>query len=402
MYMSPEWVMDHHMGANGTASLTGKCHTFDAKADGYIKAEAVNMLYIKRLSDAVRDGDAIRAVIRGSAINSDGWTAGIASPNSEAQAQAVRQAYANAGISDLSLTGYVECHGTGTRAGDAIEVKGIASVFGPSRTENNPVRIGSIKSNVGHSEPGAGISGVLKAVLALEKAVIPGNPTFIDPNPNIDFQNLRVLPSRTTTKWPAGFSFRRASVNSFGYGGSNAHVILDAADGLGKGVSSYRADDADLFDDFDDFEDAKEVSATRPYILAFSANDDQSLKTYYAALDKHLSDPSVSIKLRDMAYTLSERRSRHYQRGYTITSTPSVDLQALETGTTRSEAPKLGFVFTGQGAQWPQMGRDLLANFPIAEDQVRYLDRVLQGMQDPPSWTLYGESLLLCIKVLWS
>lgn len=144
IYLSPEHVMDHHMGANGTASLSGKCHTFDEKADGYIKAEAVNMVYLKRLDDALHDGDPVHAIIRGTATGSDGWTAGIASPNSEAQAEAIRQAYANAGISDLSMTSYVECHGTGTRAGDVIEVNGISSVFRETRSEDNPLRIGSV------------------------------------------------------------------------------------------------------------------------------------------------------------------------------------------------------------------------------------------------------------------
>jgi acyl transferase domain-containing protein len=144
MYLSPEHVMDHYMGAEGTASLSGKCHTFDAKADGYIKAEAVNMLYLKRLDDAIRDGDPIRAIIRGSATNSDGWTAGIASPNSDAQAAVIRRAYSNAGITDLSLTSYVEFHGTGTRAGDAIEARGVAAVFAPHRAEQDPLWVGSV------------------------------------------------------------------------------------------------------------------------------------------------------------------------------------------------------------------------------------------------------------------
>jgi acyl transferase domain-containing protein len=113
IYLSPEHVMDH-TAYGGTASMSGRCHTFDAKADGYVKAEAVNMVVLKRLGDALRDGDPIRAIIRGSACNSDGWTAGIASPNSEAQAAAIRQAYSNAGITDFSATSYVECHGTGT------------------------------------------------------------------------------------------------------------------------------------------------------------------------------------------------------------------------------------------------------------------------------------------------
>lgn len=143
LYLSPEHVMDH-VAYGGTASASGRCHTFDAKADGYIKAEAINMVIVKRLQDAIRDRDPIRAVMRGSANNSDGWTAGIASPSSEAQAAAIHQAYLNAGISDYGATSYLECHGTGTRAGDVIEVNGVASVFSTYRTRDNPLHIGSV------------------------------------------------------------------------------------------------------------------------------------------------------------------------------------------------------------------------------------------------------------------
>ena len=143
IYFSPEHVMD----AGGTASASGRCHTFDTKADGYIKAEAINMVIIKRLECALRDGDPIRAIIRGSASNSDGWTAGIASPNSKAQAAAIRQAYSNAGIVDYAATSYVECHGTGTKAGDKIELDGVASVFSESRPLTKPLYIGSVSNH---------------------------------------------------------------------------------------------------------------------------------------------------------------------------------------------------------------------------------------------------------------
>ena len=201
LYLNPEHNMDKAM--SGASSTTGKCHTFDAQAHGYIKSEAVNTVILKRLDDAIRDRDPIRAIIRGSATNSNGWTAGIASPSSEAQAAAVRQAYLNANISDFNTTGYLEFHGTGTNAGDPIEVNDVASVFSPSRDPDKPLIIGSvstscslvivamlrfvsktkIKSNIGHSEPAAGTSGLLKAILSLEKGIIPGNPTYEKPNP---------------------------------------------------------------------------------------------------------------------------------------------------------------------------------------------------------------------------
>lgn len=222
---------------------------------------------------------------------------------------------------------------------------------------------------------------MLKVVLALEKGIIPGNPTFETPNPNIDFLNLRLLPSRATTRWPS-VAFRRASVNSFGYGGSNAHVIVDAATGLGNHVSSYLAESDDFF--------GEEATVERPYILVFSANDEQSLKSQFATLDRHLSDPGVRVELRDLAYTLSEKRTRHYHRGYTIARSHSLDMQSFVVGNVRPEPPRIGCVFTGQGAQWPEMGKDLINTFPVAAGRVRYLDDVLQTIPDPPKWSLLG------------
>lgn len=244
LYMNPEHNMDQS-AMNATASPTGRCWTFDARADEYIKAEAINTIILKRLDDAIRDGDPFRGVIRGSATNSDGRTPGIANPSADAQAAAIRRAYARAGISDFTSTAYLECHGTGTLAGDPIEVKAAASVFSHERPL--PLRIGSVKSNVGHSEPAAGISGVIKTVMAIESGVIPGNPAFEIPNPNIDFKASRVVLSKTVTPWPEGM-LRRASVNSFGYGGSNAHAIIEhprilMPDFEAPNVCSYLADE---------------------------------------------------------------------------------------------------------------------------------------------------------------
>ena len=386
IYCSPEHVMDHYMGADGAASISGKCHTFDSKADGYMKAEAVNMVYLKRLDDAIRDKDPIRAIIKGTATNSDGWTAGIASPNAEAQSAAIRQAYRNAGITDLSQTSYIEFHGTGTPAGDSVETDGVASVFREYQSPDRPLRIGSVKSNIGHSEPAAGLSGLLKTVLSLEAGVIPGNPTFVDPSPKINFEKLRIRASRWSTPWPP-VPFRRAGINSFGYGGSNAHVIVDEAKGLNcHYVSSYlREEDDDLF--------AEECTAKRPHLLVFSAADEKSLDAQFSALDKHLSDPAVRVEVRDLVYTLGEKRSRHYQRGFVITSGIDLDAQTFARGCISEEPPKIGYVFTGQGAQWPEMGKNLLEVFPLAASTIRYLDEVLQKAYDPPVWRLYGEIL---------
>lgn len=321
----------------GASSLSGLCHTWDAKADGYIKAEGINAVMLKRLEDAVRDGDPIRAVIRGTATNSDGYTPGIASPNSEAQAAAIRAAYAHAGITNFEDTTYLECHGTGTAAGDPTELNGAASVFA-AKPRKTPLLIGSIKSNIGHSEPAAGISGLLKAILTLEHDFIPGNPTFIDPSPKIDFQALQVEASRVARPWP-NVAIKRASVNSFGYGGSNFHCVVDAYNKPSH-KSSYRA--PENFDDFFDDAPASQV-AERPHTLVFSANDEASLRSWVASLSGHLMNPEVSVQLSDLAFTLSERRSRLFHRGYLLANTVNggLDTSGLIVGKPGTEAPRV-------------------------------------------------------------
>ncbi|KAJ5753204.1 Acyl transferase/acyl hydrolase/lysophospholipase [Penicillium odoratum] len=267
LYLSPDQNQD--MGAmRAASSASGRCHTFDAKADGY----------------SLRDGDPVRAIIRGTATNSDGWTPGIASPNGEAQ----------------------EAHGTGTLAGDPIEVAAAASVFAATRPADQPLIIGSIKSNIGHSEPAAGVSGLIKAVLAVEKGVIPGNPTFLEPNPKIDFEGLKVKASRVALPWPKNFASRIASVNSFGYGGSNAHVVIqDAGSFLGHKQVPHAFSFAKV-DSF--FDDDVDTPNTRPQLLTSSANDDISLKKYVADLQRHLLNPRVKVQLSDLAHTLAQRR----------------------------------------------------------------------------------------------
>ncbi|KAL9616665.1 MAG: hypothetical protein Q9160_008488 [Pyrenula sp. 1 TL-2023] len=289
-------------------SRTGKCHTFDAKADGYIKAEGVNAVFLKRLKDAIKDGDPIRAVIRGTATNSDGRTPGIANPSTEAQAAAIRAAYANAGITDLTATSYLECHGTGTL----------------------------------------------------------------------------VRASRTLLSWPNAV-LRRASINSFGFGGSNAHVILEEAKPWAKSrhVSSFNP-----MDEFDNFFSEDSAASEKDSILVMSANDEKSLLSYAEALGRHLKYPAVRVDIRDLAYTLSERRSYHSHRGFIVTNKASFDPRALISGKKSENNPSVGFVFTGQGAQWPQMGKLLLQNFPIAEKLLHHMDSVLQQTSSPPSWSL--------------
>ena len=391
LFLNPEHVMD--TGGMGQAhSPTALCHTFDADADGYVKAEAVNCVIVKRLSDAIRDRDPIRAVVRGTASNSNGRTiGGIVSPNSVAQAAAIRAAYSNAGITNFNETAYLECHGTGTPAGDAAEVNGAGSVFARTRDPAHPLIIGSIKSNLGHAEPAAGLSGLIKVILSMEKSLIPGNPTFIKPNPKIDFAGNKVKASRRITAWPdKGYSVRRASVSSSGFGGSNAHAVVEQHN-MGTASThthSYRP----LSGGQGGLEPLTEDSENqRPRVLVLSANDATALKASINALCNHLINPAIVTPLPDLAYTLSERRSRFFHRAFVTTNADAVlDDGDFTVAKKLPHEPKIGFVFTGQGAQWPQMGKEILV-FPLARLILQELDQILQAQPNPPSWTLEAE-----------
>ncbi|KAF4769894.1 hypothetical protein HAV15_011851 [Penicillium sp. str.  len=386
MWLNPEHNQETGM-MRATQSASGKCHTFDAKADGYVKAEAINAVFLKRLDDAVRDGDSVRAVIRGTSTNSAERTPGIASPSSEAQAAAIRAAYANAGISDFVDTAYLECHGTGTLAGDPVELAGAASVFAKGRDPGQELVIGSIKSNIGHSEAAAGISGLIKAILSVERGMIPGNPTFVNPNPNIDFDALRVRATRHMIKWLA-MKKHRASVNSFGFGGANAHVVLESAENSPH-VSSYLEKIG--LDFFDEEEDFSSEQGTERKLLVFSANDEPSLKKSIQALSAHLMSPGVSLDMGDLSYTLSERRTRHYQRAFAVIEGKEIPKERIVFGKKKAIPPKVGFLFTGQGAQWSQMGLELLNSLPVARNMIHHLDDVLQTSLSPPEWSLWDE-----------
>ncbi|KAI1504774.1 hypothetical protein F5X99DRAFT_405775 [Biscogniauxia marginata] len=385
LYMSPEHLID--TGNIGNAhSPTALCHTFDVAADGYVKAEAVSTLIVKRLEDATRDRDPIRAIILGTASTSNGRTAGIASPSAESQALAIQAAYSNAGITDLNQTTYLECHGTGTQAGDPTEVRGVGSVFAATRPPDKPLLIGSVKSNIGHSEPAAGNSGLLKTILSMENRFIPGTPTFINPSPKINFVGNKVKAFRTGIPWPED-SPRRASINSFGYGGSNAHVIIEHPDTAARvnHVSSYISADDGFAIAADD--------APRPSVLVLSANDAGSLRAGINSLSDHLISPRVQVSLSDLAYTLSERRTKLWHRAFITTRNTELGERAEEWVVSKksSQTPTIGFVFTGQGAQWSQMGKDLLLFFPRTREILQELDDVLHNLSHPPSWSLISE-----------
>jgi len=209
-------------------SADGRCKTFDASADGYVRSEGCGAVVLKRLSDAVRDGDRVLAVIRGSAVNQDGRTSGLTVPNGPAQERVIRDALGRAGVAPHEVD-YLEAHGTGTALGDPIEVQAAAAALGEGRAAGRPLLIGSVKANIGHLEAASGIAGLIKVVLAMGRGVIPGQLHFSRPSPHIPWDRLPVRVADRATPWPNGAGGRRpiAGVSSFGFSGTNAHVVLE-------------------------------------------------------------------------------------------------------------------------------------------------------------------------------
>ncbi|KAI0096719.1 fatty acid synthase S-acetyltransferase [Nemania sp. FL0031] len=345
------------MTEQGVLSPSGSCKSFSADADGYARGEAVTAIYVKPLADAIRDGNPVRAVIRATAHNFDGKTSNISQPSTDAQEALIRQAYELAGITDFSETGMVECHGTGTVIGDPIETKAVARVFG-----HEGVYIGSVKPNLGHSEGASGLTSLIKMTLALEHRIIPPNIGFTTPNPNIPFESAKLKVPLEATPWPLSRR-ERGSVSAFGIGGVNAHVIVDSAASFGV-VSTSR----------------KGVSP-RAQLLLYSASSPRSLAqmpTIFADWAGRNPD-----QIGDLAYTLALRREHHGHRCFALVEkqgaicSASPPTKPLATGQTPRS---IVMVFTGQGAHWPLMGRELLRSNPVFAASIRELDKHLKDI----------------------
>ncbi|KAF3480301.1 polyketide synthase [Arthroderma uncinatum] len=364
--------MTAFMTEKGVLSADGSCKTFSADANGYARGEAVTAVYIKPLVVALRDGNPVRAVIRSTASNGDGRTQGIAQPSTESQEVLIRKAYEKAGITDFSKTAFVECHGTGTSVGDPIEANAVARVFGDSG-----VYIGSVKPNLGHSEGASGLTALIKAVLTLENQKIPPNIKFSSPNPKIPFKERKLVVPLEPTPWPEA-CYERVSVNSFGIGGSNAHVILDSARSFNIHERSSKTND--------------QYEPNKSHLLLLSANSAASLAVMTNNFRDWVGQNPESLE--DLAYTLAHRRERLSHRSYLVASADGsfgAVSQGLKVPTT---SPNLVMVFTGQGAQWPRMGRQLLLRSDLCfQSSIRVLDEYLRGAPDAPTWTLEEELL---------
>ena len=367
-------------------SADSQCFSFDERANGYVRGEGVGVLVLKHMDDAIRDNDCIRAVIRSTGVNQDGRTPGITVPSAKAQGTLIEAVYRTAGLNPDD-TAYFEAHGTGTAVGDPIEIAGIARVFDRSGPGANPLIVGSVKPNVGHLESAAGMAGIIKAILSLERGVIPPNLNFVNPNPKLLLKERNFKIPLEPTPWPDEGP-RRASVNCFGYGGTNAHCIIDdafhylAARGVQGRTCKYIAkapldrppspehSDSGISVSTDS-NPSKMALVSKQRLFVLSAPDQTALSRLAAQHSQFLADQSdqnnelAESVLHALAFTYSDRRSAFKWRSSFVAESLAGLVEELEQkmpATQAGKSPGILFCFTGQGAQWYGMGRELLSH----------------------------------------
>ncbi|WP_329171715.1 SDR family NAD(P)-dependent oxidoreductase [Streptomyces sp. NBC_01477] len=377
LVLSPAFAINFSKA--GVMSADGRCKPFDAAADGYVRSEGAGVVVLKPLSRALADGDPVHAVIRGGAVNQDGASNGLMAPNPQAQEAVLRAAHRRAGVRAADI-GYVEAHGTGTILGDPIEAKALGAALGEGRAPERPCLIGSVKSNLGHMEAAAGIGGLIKAALVVRHRTVPATLHYREPNPHIPFGDLALRVADTLQPWPAGAEAPAlAGVSSFGFGGTNAHLVLEQPPAAAPAVRREGADGA--------------------VVLAVSARDEQALRDLAAAHADKLAAPGTSLA--DFAAAAAVRRTHHEHR-LACTGSSADELRAALAAFGRGEEaaglssgirrvgwrPAPVFVFSGQGPRWWPLAADLLDGEPVFRAVVERCDALLRRHTD---WSLLGQ-----------
>lgn len=374
----------------GMVSASGECRTFDAGADGFVRGEGCGVLALKRLDDAVADGNRVLAVIRGSAVNQDGPSSGLSVPNGLAQIRVLREALSNAGVSPREV-GFVETHGTGTILGDPIEVEALGEVYGEGRPPESPLLLGSVKPSIGHLESAAGAAGLLKLVLALHHGEVPPQRNFETPNPRIDWDRYPFEVPTERRPWgepggPVGAAARDAAedakgrrvgaVSGFGFSGTNVHIVMESAPSPREVTAGER-----------------EV-----YLLPLSAKTDPALREQAGRLASALTVPRAP-GMADVAHTLAVGRAHLACRGFVVAKDREGAVSRLEQLAQGNDTPgayahgpchgppaKVAFLFTGQGSQYAGMGNELRREFPVFREA---LDRCAEVVREQGGPDLY-------------
>ncbi|MFF8769682.1 amino acid adenylation domain-containing protein [Kitasatospora sp. NPDC015120] len=406
LHIAPQYTIAETKG--GFLSPQGRSRTFDAAADGYVRAEGVAVVALKRLSDALRDGDPVHAVVIGSGVNQDGRTNGITVPNPDAQVALIERVCAEAGITPGALQ-YVEAHGTSTPVGDPIEANALARALAVGRRPGDTCYVGSVKTNIGHTESASGLAGLIKSALALEHRTIPPHINLETLNPAIDPATLPYRIPTEPTPWPAHEGPARAGVNSFGFGGTNAHVLLEAAPEPEPEPAVGTAPDADAAH-CGGIPDLPDVPADVPAwtVLPLSAREAAALPELAAGIRAELAGVRGGSPARpaDLGHTLAHRRQHHDARLSIVydarehAARASLD-EALAAHLRGEPHPRvltdhrrearhrrLAWVFTGMGPQWWAMGRQLFATEPVYREAV---EQVSAHLAELTGWSLTDE-----------